>query len=111
MDTISLPELYQHAKEASPTRCIVDVRTPAEYAEGHIAGSRNLPLTHLLDHVETLSHYEEVDIHCMHGVRAQRAYHLLTEAGCKNLHVLADCGFQAWVESGYPYSLPDGSVR
>src|SRR5690606_22779351 len=45
--------------EANPDLLIVDVRTVDEYAEGHIAGAINIPLTEVTDHLDMLPNLDE----------------------------------------------------
>ncbi len=102
MNTISLHELYMRSQSLPSQEKILDVRTIEEYIHGHIPGSLHVPLGDLLQHVEELSTYDRLYIHCMHGVRAQRAYQLLEQSGLQNICVLAECGFYEWVRGGYP---------
>ena len=66
---------------------LVDVRTPAEYARGHIEGFRNLPLDGLRAHLSELDPGKPVYVHCHSGLRSYIACRLLTGAGftCYNL--------------------------
>lgn len=102
MRTISLEALYTRSESLGPKEKILDVRTQEEYVHGHIPGSLHVPLGELLQHVEELRGYDQLYIHCMHGVRAQKAYQLLTQSGLQNVCVLAECGFYEWTMRGYP---------
>ena len=66
---------------------LVDVRTPAEYARGHIEGFRSLPLDGLRAHLSELDPGKPVYVHCHSGLRSYIACRLLTGAGftCYNL--------------------------
>jgi rhodanese-related sulfurtransferase len=102
MNTISLQDLHLRAQSLGPKEKILDVRTIEEYSHGHIPGSLHVPLGELTQHVEKLATYEILYIHCMHGVRAQRAYQVLTQSGLSNVCVLADSGFYEWTMQGFP---------
>ena len=48
---------------------IVDVRTKAEYQQGHIKGSINIPLNNLSNHYASLKKDKPVITCCASGVR------------------------------------------
>ena len=102
MHTISLHDLHERSQCLGEKEKILDVRTQEEYQYGHIPDSLHVPLGELAQRVEELAAYEMLYIHCMHGVRAQRAYQILTKNGLRNVCVLAECGFYEWVMKGYP---------
>jgi rhodanese-related sulfurtransferase len=53
---------------------IVDVRSPLEYASGHIKGSKNIPLDTLKDHLEEIKNYNKPVITvCQSGMRSATA--------------------------------------
>jgi len=49
----------------SPQATIIDVRTRAEFAGGHVAGSYNISLNELPEHLEEISKLQPA----MHGAR------------------------------------------
>jgi hydroxyacylglutathione hydrolase len=69
------PDALLELVERREAPVILDVRTPAEFAAGHVPGARNLPFTDILagavpDGVEPA---EPVVIYCGHGPRAWMA--------------------------------------
>lgn len=61
---------------------ILDVRTPAEYRGGHVAGSKNVPLNELGRHTERLAKKGKVVITCCaSGARSGMAARNLNKAG------------------------------
>lgn len=86
---------------------VVDVRTPDEYAEGHIPGSRHLPFT------EIPARYEELPpkgtpllVSCQQGVRSRIACNMLAHLGYTKLYNVVE-GMNGWtgpVETGAPRS-------
>ena len=50
-DFLKQPDIHQGVEEynATPGAVLLDVRTPQEYAQGHIPGSKNIPLQTLHD--------------------------------------------------------------
>lgn len=60
---------------------IVDVRNPAEYASGHVKGSRNLPLGEFANHLATLkTEGKPVVVCCKSGARSGVALRQLRAA-------------------------------
>jgi len=55
---------------ASGNVLLIDVRTPAEYRAGHIAGAINRPLNFLGHHVAEISPEREVVLYCSGGFRS-----------------------------------------
>lgn len=60
----------------------VDVRTPGEFAAGHVHGSRNIPLDRIEHHIEELKKTgKPVVLVCASGNRSGRAASILKSAG------------------------------
>lgn len=64
---------------------IVDVRTPAEFAAGHIEKSINIPLEMIATQNELLNDYQTVITVCRSGVRSGKAKAILDNAGFRNV--------------------------
>lgn len=82
---------------------LLDVRTPVEYAEAHIAGSLAVPL-HELDPKRVAGQLPEgrqCCVVCRSGNRATQAMEKLRAAGIEDVVVL-DGGVQAWEAAGLP---------
>ncbi len=63
---------------------ILDVRTPAEFALGHIEGAVNLPLDRLTSGIHTLKNIDtnsRILVYCRSGRRSAQASKLLKEKG------------------------------
>jgi len=70
---------------------VLDVRRPAEYADGHVKDARNIPLNELTDPA-TMADIEEeqnVYVHCAGGYRSMIAVSLLKRQGIHNLRNVA----------------------
>jgi rhodanese-related sulfurtransferase len=81
---------------------LIDVCEPAEFAAGHAAGSRSVPLGSLesstsLPKNKTLP----VVVVCASGARATRAVAILKKLGFERAHALAG-GLSAWREANLP---------
>lgn len=71
---------------------LIDVRSPAEFAGGHIAGSVNIPLEQLRDR-----HHEiggDLITHCQVGQRGHTATRMLTQLGRRARNL--DGGYLTW---------------
>ena len=95
------PADLEHLRREHPELRMIDVRTPGEFASGHIAGSYNVPLPDLAEHRKELTTTEAgpVVLICRTGRRADTASDQLHAAGLDDVHVLAG-GVLAWEASG-----------
>ncbi len=80
---------------------ILDVRTPAEYAAGHIAGATLLPVQSLAARLDEVPRDRPVYVHCQGGKRSARASRLLAGAGYTNIRNMRG-GILAWRKARYP---------
>ncbi|MEG0339075.1 MAG: FAD-dependent oxidoreductase [Oscillospiraceae bacterium] len=66
---------------------MIDVRTSAEYARGHIDKAINIPLDNLRENFEKLDKSKEIYVNCQSGLRSYIACRILTQNGykCYNL--------------------------
>jgi len=82
---------------------ILDVRTPEEYAAGHLPGARNIPHDALANRVGelALAKSDEVIVHCHSGRRAAAAEQVLRDAGYTNVRDL-EGHWQGWRGAGFP---------
>lgn len=81
---------------------VIDVCEPAEYAAGHVAGSRSIPLGTLEGSKDLPSNKTlPLVVVCASGMRASRAAGTLRKAGYANAQVLAG-GLKAWREANLP---------
>jgi rhodanese-related sulfurtransferase len=68
---------------------LIDVRTKAEYASGHLAGAKNVPLDELLARAATLAKTgKPLVVYCQSGMRSARAKHVLRAAGATEVYDL-----------------------
>jgi rhodanese-related sulfurtransferase len=81
---------------------LIDVCEPAEFAAGHAAGARNVPLS-ALDSAKGLPTNKALPlvVMCATGARSSRAAAQLRKAGFANVHALAG-GNAAWREASLP---------
>ena len=60
---------------------LLDARTPAEYAGGHIEGFRNIPVDELRERLEEIEAGKPVYVVCQSGLRSYIACRLLSGYG------------------------------
>ena len=82
---------------------IVDVRTPAEYAQGHIPGAINVDFNNpnFTLQLEEMDKSKNYLMHCLSGGRSAQALKIFKSIGFKNVGHLTN-GIQEWEQKGYP---------
>lgn len=82
---------------------VVDVSDAAEFAAGHIVGSKNLPASEMLSKLEGAVKNKALPIIlvCPTGVRASRLVEGAKKLGFGNVQAIAG-GLKAWREAGLP---------
>ena len=65
---------------------IVDVRSPAEFASGHIKGSINIPLNTISGQLSKLKKDKPVITCCASGMRSASARSILLQNGFKEVY-------------------------
>jgi phage shock protein E len=79
---MSMNEIINH-----PNATIVDVRTPGEYASGHVQGSINIPLNEVPARVaEFTSMSKPLVLCCQSGGRSGQATHYLKDQGIQEVY-------------------------
>jgi rhodanese-related sulfurtransferase len=80
---------------------LLDVRTPDEFAAGHVPGATHLPVQELAARLDELAAYRArgVVTYCEAGPRAEQAAALLRESGFAEVRVLAG-SMRRWREEG-----------
>lgn len=99
---ITMKELHEKLGSLGPKDKIIDVRSPEEYKDGHVPGSKNIPHTEVTKFIDELRGFENVYIHCQMGGRAQRAASALEKAGLQNIVCVSISGMGDWISLGYP---------
>ena len=84
---------------------VLDVRTPEEFAAGHVPGAVNIPYDQVGTRLSEIPKTEEVVLYCRTGRRAALAAETLSAAGYKKLaHLTGD--MQGWTAAGLPVEVP-----
>lgn len=74
---------------------MIDVREVDEFAEGHIPGSINMPLSNFMNLYEQIPQDQEVALICRSANRSGRAQAFLVNQGWTNLRNMSG-GMLAW---------------
>lgn len=64
---------------------LVDVRTPAEFAEGHVKGSVNIPLDLVPAKLSEFKNQKNIVVFCRSGNRSSQAKAILEQNGFTNV--------------------------
>ena len=87
-DFLKQPDINKGLKEYAETEnaVLLDVRTPQEYSEGHIPGSKNVPLQ-TLDKVRSVVENKDTElfVYCYSGARSRQAAAALEQMGYTNV--------------------------
>ncbi|PNP61364.1 hypothetical protein FNYG_13847 [Fusarium nygamai] len=78
---------------------VVDVRSPEEFARGHLHQAVNLPLNNLREQLATLDGSRPTLVYCQVGYRGYLAYCILRQFGFDVVNL--DGGFKTVVQGGY----------
>ena len=86
---------------------LLDVRTPEEFAAGHIPGAVNIPFNEVAGHLSEIPKDDEVVLYCHSGRRAGLAAEALAANGYTKLaHLEGD--MQGWQRSNRPVEASAG---
>ncbi|HKP15399.1 MAG TPA: MBL fold metallo-hydrolase [Gemmatimonadaceae bacterium] len=75
---------------------VVDVRSAAEWNEGHVPGAVHVPLAHLTSQLPDLRSRQPIVTYCRSGSRSVTAASVLRAAGIADVSN-AEGGFEAWL--------------
>ncbi len=106
----SMDDLYRTLENLTPRERVVDVRTPGEFAQGHVPNSLNIPMGNEAEFMDELRGYEKVFLYCHSGRRAQTIYTLLSRQGFNNLVCICSSGITNWISAGYPLNKEVGAA-
>ncbi len=94
------PEQGKKMMEENKSIQLIDVRTVAEYQEGHIAGAKNFPLDQVVSKVSAAypDKTTPIIVYCRSGRRSEEAAKELRKAGYTTVYDMG--GIMAW-----PYEI------
>ena len=79
---------------------LIDVRTPEEFASGHIEGAVNIPVEEMQGRLDEIPGDAPIVVYCRSGNRSAAAARILTDAGYAHVYDLG--GIKDWVAEGLP---------
>jgi thioredoxin 1 len=94
---------FQIKLNKTPNAQLIDVRTPDEYAGGHLKKSKNIDYNgnDFEGQLNTLSKTKPVFVYCLSGGRSAAAANLMRKKGFKQVYEL-DGGFLKWKNENMP---------
>jgi phage shock protein E len=105
---ISPQALLERQARGDASLFVLDVRTPKEYAAGHVPGAVNIPYDQVASQLAEIPKDKEVVLYCHSGRRAGLAAEVLEANGYTKLeHLQGD--MQAWVNDGRPVQGGDAT--
>ena len=107
IETISPTEAADLVAEAPEGLVILDVRTPQEFADGHLAGAVNLDYqaAGFADDLGTLDRDAPYLLYCRSGNRSAQARELMRDLGFTEVYEI-DGGINAWSQAGLVVVVP-----
>jgi rhodanese-related sulfurtransferase len=98
---VSQQALLEMQASQDPSLLLLDVRTPEEFAAGHIPGAVNIPYDQVAGRLAEIPKDDEVVLYCRSGRRAGLAAEVLAASGYTRLaHLEGD--MQGWQSAGRP---------
>ena len=97
---LSAVEAQARIKSDGKALFLLDVRQPEEYKQGHIAGSKLIPLGELGNRLKEIPQDKEILCICRSGSRSSMAASQLAQAGYKVINLSG--GMMAWSAAGLP---------
>jgi rhodanese-related sulfurtransferase len=94
---ISAAQAYEKYQQGA---FFLDVRTQAEWDQGHIAKSTLIPLDSLQARLNELPQDQDIVVICRSGARSKEGAAILRQAGFTRVTCMTG-GLQAWVAAGY----------
>ena len=93
---------FAHTATSSGTE-VIDVRTPAEYAAGHLQGATNIDVEGgaFSQGIAGLDKSKTYAVYCRSGNRSKTATQQMADAGFTHV-VELDGGINAWIAAGQP---------
>lgn len=95
------PAGYQNQFTTNSTsHLLIDVRTPEEFATGHIRGAVNIPVDSLESRLNEVPGEQPIVVYCRSGNRSATASQILAQAGYTSIYDLG--GLNDWTAQGFP---------
>ncbi|MBF0434211.1 MAG: rhodanese-like domain-containing protein [Magnetococcales bacterium] len=103
--SLSVHDLSKRLADSPPV-VVIDVRTPGEYAQGHVAVARLYPLSSLksqMAEIKKVVRDQDVAVICRSGNRSLMGSVILKRSGLQKVYNV-NGGMTHWESQGYPVS-------
>lgn len=106
------PAAFQEKLKSLPDIQLIDVRTPEEFAEGHLKGAKNIDYNSdgFEASLEGLKKDKPVMVYCFVGGRSGQAAKLLSQKGFEQV-IDMQGGYKKWTEEGWPIENPGKALN
>ena len=105
---ISPQALLERQAKKDPSLFVLDVRSPEEFASGHVPGAVNVPYDQVASQLAKIPKDKDVVLYCRSGRRTELAGAALKADGYTKLeHLQGD--MQAWLKDGRPVEGGDAT--
>lgn len=98
------------ANLTNPDFVILDVRTPSEYAGGHLINAQNINYydANFSSQIGALDHSRMYLLYCAGGSRSTATFNLMQSLHFKEVYNLSG-GISGWIAAGYPTTTTTGA--
>jgi rhodanese-related sulfurtransferase len=102
---VSQDDLLARLRSGADAPFVLDVRSPAEFAAGHVPGAANIPHDQVAARLAEVPKDRDVVLYCRSGRRTELAGEALAASGYTRLQHL-DGDIAAWADKQRPMEVP-----
>ncbi|XPV76470.1 MAG: rhodanese-like domain-containing protein [Desulfovibrio sp.] len=102
LDNVSAHGFYEQIMD-DPEGVVLDIRTPGEFAQGHVAGAVNVDFydSGFASELQKMPKDKTYFVYCRSGNRSSKALSMMKAMGFTSI-VHMDRGIIDWIRSGFP---------
>ena len=110
-NTLLSPKSFSDKLNTTPAATVIDVRTPGEFAKGHLANAVNYDWNSkdFDSQIRQLDKSKPVFVYCLGGGRSASAAQKMRAEGFKEVYEL-DGGMLKWRSAGLPETTTEGNT-
>jgi thioredoxin len=99
---------FQKELNNTSNKILLDVRTPEEFAEGHLSGALNIDYNSddFQKQISALDKEKTVFVYCLSGSRSEKAADILAKNKFNSIYQM-DGGILAWQKNGLPITMDE----
>jgi len=103
------PDDFENQLSKSKQAQLIDVRTPAEYKDGHLKNAQNIDYKNqaFKDQISKLDKTKPVFVYCLAGSRSAAAAEILHDNGFSEIYDMKG-GYLKWTSAGKAVNAPTG---